>query len=93
MARLFWTCLIVLLAAQTIHGLVWSLVLGNPVIDAGEDDRRDEDTSSSQEDDSPVRDHPRNTRFKLQAASATSPSGSRPTRQHHGQVRRKIGIL
>ena len=75
--------LVVLLAAHSVHGLVWSLVLGNPVIDmkdesSGLADPGADDLAESLEDSDDVQ-HPRNTRLKLQ-------SGSRPTRHHqHSQ--------
>lgn len=78
--------LVILLAAQSVQGLVWSLVLGNPVIDMKDDGMSSGEetspTSDSLEDITSDMEHPRNTRAKLQAAAA----GSRPTRHHHGQV-------
>lgn len=79
--------LVVLLAVETVHGLVWSLVLGNPVIDMKDESNGDGSfgsESDSIEDASDI-EHPRNTKLKLASSSSLS-TGSRPTRQHHGQV-------
>ncbi|XP_046650245.1 dickkopf-related protein 3-like isoform X1 [Daphnia pulicaria] len=92
MRQLLLASLIVMLAAETVHALVWSLVLGNPVIDmkdesasshgSGVDDVMD---SSAEDGDSDL-EHPRNIKLKTAARNSSSLStGSRPTRQHHGQ--------
>ncbi|XP_057371686.1 dickkopf-related protein 3-like [Daphnia carinata] len=86
MRKLLLASLVVLLAVETVHGLVWSLVLGNPVIDMKDESsktRLDDDVEDSSEDVSDI-EHPRNTKLKLPRNSSLS-SGSRPTRQHHGQ--------
>lgn len=76
----------VVLAIQTVNGLVWSLVLGNPVIDMKDESNVEAniEADKSVEDASDI-EHPRNTKFKL-ASTSSLPAGSRPTRQHHGQV-------
>ena len=84
--------MLVLLMAGTVDGLVWSLVLGNPVIDMKDESSTAETTDSLEEDSSFDIDHPRNTKLKSAAVigPSSSVSGSRPTRQHHGQVNNKL---
>ena len=72
--------LAVLLAGQTVQALVWSLVLGNPVLDHMKPSDESEDDDGSSIEDGDQMEHPRNTRLRLQQ------TGSRPTRHHHGQV-------
>lgn len=82
--------MLVLLMAVTVDGLVWSLVLGNPVIDMKDESPSTAETTDSLEEDSSFDiDHPRNTKLKSAAVigPSSSVSGSRPTRQHHGQVK------
>ena len=79
--------LVVLLAVETAHGLVWSLVLGNPVIDMKDESNSGVGGDSDSAEDASDMEHPRNTKLKLAAGTSASLStGSRPTRQHHGQV-------
>lgn len=83
MRKLIVTSLLVMLLAVQIDGLVWSLVLGNPVIDMKDESTTDVNSESDSLEDVSDIEHPRNTKFKL---SSLSVAGSRPTRQHHGQV-------
>lgn len=87
MTKLLLTSLMVLLIAEMVHGLVWSLVLGNPVIDMKDESVADGTSETESSEDASDIDHPRNTKLKLASSSSSSSvSGSRPTRQHHGQV-------
>jgi hypothetical protein len=90
MRKLLLTSLIVMLAVETVHGLVWSLVLGNPVIDMKDESPNGgvDDAIDSSEDVSDI-EHPRNTKLKTARNSSSLSTGSRPTRQHHGQVKQK----
>ena len=91
-----WILLLVLVSVSVrqcqVDGLVWSLVLGNPVVDMTGGQEKDStavepsslsddyDYESDEADDDvvvpSVPQHPRNTRPKL-------PPGSRPTRHHN----------
>lgn len=94
MRQLLLASLIVMLAAETVHALVWSLVLGNPVIDMKDESASshgsgvDDVMDSSAEDGDSDFEHPRNIKLKTAARNSSSSlsTGSRPTRQHHGQV-------
>ena len=78
MNQLVWLVLLLLVALQStaVHCLVWSLVLGNPVVDLDEETSASSASSASSSQESDM-EHPRNTK------RITS---SRPTRHHHGQV-------
>ena len=69
-SSMMYQLLLLLVAVAVGDALVWSLVLGNPVVDMDQDQLE----TSSYESDMP---HPRNTK------RITS---SRPTRHHHGQA-------
>jgi hypothetical protein len=77
MNRFSWLLIaLIVVQATAVDTLVWSLVLGNPVIDAKDDD------SGSYEKDSLGTDGVRSATNRRQP--------SRPTRHHHGQVTRQI---
>ena len=72
---------LLLLALPAAHGLVWSLVLGHPVIDAHEPSSP---SPSSAVDVDGHRAEPEDTPPELRPDRR--PTASRPTRHHHGQV-------
>ena len=88
MRKFLLAALVVMLAVETVHSLVWSLVLGNPVIDMKDESSNSgvDDVIDSSEDVSDI-EHPRNTKLKTARNSSSLSIGSRPTRQHHGQVK------